>query len=163
MSFFEKILGKVLHPTRHPSPFGGGEAKAKPAAQPQAQPQAKPQGQAQARPQSQPQPQPQQPRAQSQPQTQAQAALRPEPVDVEQVLTQMATQKAEPLNWRESIVDLLKLLDLDSSLAARKELAQELGYQGALNGSAEMNIWLHKQVMRKLAENGGKVPASLQD
>ena len=65
-------------------------------------------------------------------------------------------------NWRQSIVDLMKLLNLDSSLAARKQLAQELGYTGALDGSAEMNIWLHKQVMDKLAEGGGKVPQSLK-
>jgi 3-oxoacyl-ACP reductase-like protein len=66
------------------------------------------------------------------------------------------------LNWRQSIVDLMKALKLDSSLAARKQLAQELGYTGALDGSAEMNIWLHKQVMAKLAEGGGTVPASLK-
>jgi len=83
-------------------------------------------------------------------------------VDVEAVLAKMATENPEKLNWRQSIVDLMKLLDLDSSLNARKELAQELGYTGALNGSAEMNIWLHKQVMVKLAENGGKVPESLR-
>ena len=65
-------------------------------------------------------------------------------------------------NWKQSIVDLMKLLKLDSSLAARKQLAQELGYTGALDGSAEMNIWLHKQVMTKLAEGGGVVPASLK-
>ena len=61
-------------------------------------------------------------------------------------------------NWKQSIVDLMKLLDLDSSLNARKELAKELGYTGALDGSAEMNIWLHKQVMAKLMESGGTVP-----
>jgi hypothetical protein len=83
-------------------------------------------------------------------------------VDVEAVLTKMADDEDEDLNWRQSIVDLMKLLKLDSSLAARKQLAQELGYTGALDGSAEMNIWLHKQVMRKLAENGGKVPDSLK-
>ena len=65
-------------------------------------------------------------------------------------------------NWKQSIVDLMKLLDLDSSLAARKQLAQELGYTGQLNGSAEMNIWLHQQVMTKLAESGGVVPDSLK-
>jgi hypothetical protein len=65
-------------------------------------------------------------------------------------------------NWRQSIVDLMKLLNLDSSLAARKQLAQELGYTGALDGSAEMNIWLHKQVMVKLMESGGVVPDSLK-
>src|SRR5262245_3517641 len=65
-------------------------------------------------------------------------------------------------NWKQSIVDLMKLLDLDSSLNARKQLAQELGYTGALDGSAEMNIWLHKQVMAKLMETGGTVPDSLK-
>lgn len=83
------------------------------------------------------------------------------PVDVEANLTEMA--QGQSLNWRTSIVDLMKLLGIDSSLANRKELAQELGYTGALDGSAEMNIWLHKATMRKLAENGGKVPAELTD
>jgi uncharacterized protein DUF3597 len=83
-------------------------------------------------------------------------------VDVEAVLTKMEDDGDEDLNWRQSIVDLMKLLKLDSSLTARKQLAQELGYTGELTGSAEMNIWLHKQVMRKLAENGGKVPDSLK-
>ena len=82
-------------------------------------------------------------------------------VDVEKVLTEAAAKKKEKLDWRKSIVDLMKVLDLDSSLNARKELAKELGYTGELNGSAEMNIWLHKQVMQKLAANGGKVPAEL--
>jgi hypothetical protein len=68
----------------------------------------------------------------------------------------------ERLEWRKSIVDLMKLLDLDSSLAARKQLAQELKYSGDTNDSATMNIWLHKQVMTKLAENGGKVPNELK-
>jgi hypothetical protein len=85
-----------------------------------------------------------------------------QPVDVEAVVSGFAAKKKEKLDWRHSIVDLMKVLDLDSSLAARKELAQELGYKGELNGSAEMNIWLHKQVMTKLAENGGKVPADLK-
>jgi len=85
-------------------------------------------------------------------------------VDVEQVLTQMAVAKGNPdLNWRSSIVDLMKLIGLDSSLDHRKELATELGYTGAKDGSAEMNIWLHKAVMRELAKNGGKVPANLTD
>ena len=85
-------------------------------------------------------------------------------VDVEQVLTQIAQQKGNPdLNWRTSIVDLMKLIGLDSSLDNRKELATELGYTGDKDGSAEMNIWLHKAVMRELAKNGGKVPANLTD
>ena len=83
-------------------------------------------------------------------------------VDVEQVLTDMQKQSGQQLNWRTSIVDLLKLLNLDSSLQARKDLAAELHYTGDTNDSASMNIWLHKQVMTKLAENGGKVPADLQ-
>ncbi|MES2414607.1 MAG: DUF3597 domain-containing protein [Pseudomonadota bacterium] len=84
-------------------------------------------------------------------------------VDVEAVMNDIASKNPQKLNWRTSIVDLMKLLDLDSSLNARKELATELGYGGAKDGSAEMNIWLHKQVMTKLAENGGKVPAELRD
>lgn len=85
-------------------------------------------------------------------------------VDVEQVLKDIAASKGNPdLNYKTSIVDLMKLLGLDSSLDNRKELATELGYTGATDGSAEMNIWLHKAVMRELARNGGKVPASMTD
>jgi hypothetical protein len=80
---------------------------------------------------------------------------------VEAMIEKLADAQDEDYNWEESIVDLMKLLKLDSSLTARKQLAQELGYTGALNGSAEMNIWLHEQVMTKLAESGGVVPASL--
>jgi len=83
-------------------------------------------------------------------------------VDVEAVLTKLAADSKEKLDWRKSIVDLMKLLKLDSSLTARKELAKELGYTGDTNDSASMNIWLHKQVMAKLAANGGKVPADLR-
>ena len=85
-------------------------------------------------------------------------------IDVEALLTQKLHAKGDPdLNWRTSIVDLMKLLDLDSSLANRSELATELGYTGAKDGSAEMNMWLHREVMRKLAVSGGTVPAELQD
>jgi hypothetical protein len=99
--------------------------------------------------------------AQSQP---APTLEQPQAVDVEQVLISIATSKGNPaLNYRTSIVDLMKLLDMDSSLDNRKELATELGYSGAKDGSAEMNIWLHKEVMRQLAANGGKVPASMLD
>ncbi len=83
-------------------------------------------------------------------------------VDVEAVLTKLASQNKEKLDWRKSIVDLMKLLNLDSSLGARKELAKELHFTGNMEDSAAMNIWLHKQVMIKLAENGGKVPDSLK-
>jgi len=101
------------------------------------------------------------PNATSAPATAPAAAT--EQVDVEAILNQKAQQNAQKLNWRTSIVDLMKLLDLDSSLNARKELAQELHYTGDMNDSASMNIWLHKQVMKKLADNGGKVPADLKD
>ena len=93
------------------------------------------------------------------------AAKTPQPsgaaVDVAAVLDSAVQKSGQTLNWRSSIVDLMKALGLDSSLDNRKELAQELGYTGELNGSAEMNIWLHKQVIQKLKENGGKVPADL--
>jgi hypothetical protein len=82
--------------------------------------------------------------------------------EVRAMIAKVAAESDEDLNWKQSIVDLMKLLKLDSSLNARKQLAQELGYTGALNGSAEMNIWLHQQVMTKLAESGGKVPDSLK-
>jgi len=82
-------------------------------------------------------------------------------IDVIANLEEMAEGKN--LNWRTSIVDLMKLLGMDASLQERKELAEELGYTGELEGSAEMNIWLHKAVMRELAANGGKVPAELLD
>ncbi len=82
--------------------------------------------------------------------------------EVEAYIAKIDDAQDEDLDWQESIVDLMKLLKLDSSLASRKQLAQELGYTGALNGSAEMNIWLHKQVMTKLAEGGGKVPDSFK-
>jgi restriction endonuclease Mrr len=108
--------------------------------------------------------QPQQQPAQQQPAAQAQApAAAQQQVDVEAILNNMQQQSGQQLNWRTSIVDLLKLVGLDSSLQARKELAAELHYSGDTNDSASMNIWLHKQVMKKLAENGGKVPADLKD
>jgi hypothetical protein len=83
-------------------------------------------------------------------------------VDVAKVLDALKEKAAEQLNWRVSIVDLMKLLSLDSSLAARKELAKELHYDGDMTDSAKMNVWLHKQIMTKLAENGGKVPEDLK-
>ena len=95
--------------------------------------------------------------------TAAPAAVHLSEVDVVSILNTKAQQAGQPLNWRTSIVDLLKLLDLDSSLQSRKDLAQELHYSGDTGDSAKMNIWLHRQVMNKLAENGGKVPADLKD
>lgn len=99
----------------------------------------------------------------------AATAATPEPVqtvDVGAILTEMEAKHPEDLDWKRSIVDLMKLVGMDSSYGARKELALELGYSQAdidSKGSAEMNMWLHKQVMAKLAENGGKVPADLLD
>ena len=84
------------------------------------------------------------------------------PVDVDAVLTQMAAKNPERLDWKKSIVDLMKLVGMDASLQARKELATELGYTGDKNDSATMNIWLHKQVMIKLAANGGKLPPEIK-
>ena len=136
MSIFGKIKDAIF----------GHKAEAKPAPTGTAQ---APTGQAPAT-QASPSPQPQ-------PQTQQQ-------VDVGQVLSQIASDKGNPdLNSKTSIVDLMKLLGMDSSLENRKELATELGYTGDKDGSAEMNIWLHKEVMKQLAAHGGKVPASLMD
>jgi hypothetical protein len=85
------------------------------------------------------------------------------PVDVEAVLTAMDEKNPQKLNWRTSIVDLMKLVGMDSTLQERKQLADELGYTGDKSDTAAMNIWLHKQVMAKIAQNGGKVPAELLD
>ena len=84
------------------------------------------------------------------------------PAEVVAMIEKAVGAQGEDLNWRQSIVDLMKALKLDSGLAVRKQLAQELGYTGALDGSAEMNVWLHKQVMAKLAEGGGALPAGLK-
>jgi Domain of unknown function (DUF3597) len=83
-------------------------------------------------------------------------------VDVAPILDKAVAAKGEKLEWRTSIVDLMKALDIDSSLGARKELAKELGYTGDTNDSASMNVWLHKQVMSKLAANGGKLPPEIK-
>jgi len=120
-------------------------------------------GKAKAAPQAQ-----QAPQATPQPgaastQTAQPAPAVPQDVDVDAILADIAAQKGEPSNYKTSIVDLMKLLDLDSSLDNRKELAQELGYTGATDGSAEMNIWLHKQVIAKLEANGGKVSDDLKN
>jgi hypothetical protein len=109
------------------------------------------------------------PSASGTPQTQAagapaaQPAATPPPpvVDVEAVLNDLAKKNSEKLDWRRSIVDLMKLVGMDTSLASRKQLATELHYTGDMNDSASMNVWLHKEVLKKLAENGGKVPKEL--
>ena len=137
MSIFGKIKDAIFGHKASASPAPTGTAQTPPA------------GQAPTT-QASPSPQPT-----SQPQAQ---------VDVGEVLDQIARDKGNPdLNYRTSIVDLLKLLGIDSSLENRKELATELGYTGDKDGTAEMNIWLHKAVMQQLASHGGKVPASLTD
>ena len=85
----------------------------------------------------------------------------PAVVDIAAVMSGLAAKNPEKLDWKRSIVDLMKLVGMDSSLSARKELATELHYTGDMNDSASMNVWLHKEVLRKLAENGGKVPPEL--
>ena len=135
MSIFSKIKDAI---------FGHKSAPA----QPKPQPAPAPTGQGGTQTQTAPQ------------QTQAPA----QQVDVEAVLVQISREKGNPdLNYKTSIVDVMKLLGMDSSLENRKELATELGYKGEKDGSAEMNIWLHNAVMRKLEENGGKVSADLRD
>jgi pyruvate/2-oxoglutarate dehydrogenase complex dihydrolipoamide acyltransferase (E2) component len=143
MSIFGSIMQKIFH---HPA---AKAAPAQPAAQPAPQPQpaAAPAAQASA---------PQTAAAPAQPEAMSQ-------VDVQAVLGVMAQDKGGAGNWQGSIVDLLKLLDLDSSLQARKELADELNVHVAADGSAEENIALHRAVMQKLAENGGIVPDSLRN
>jgi hypothetical protein len=104
------------------------------------------------------------PAADAQPQPQPTAPQpAPEPVDVEAILNGLAAERGGDLNWRTSIVDLMKLVGMESSYAERKELAQELGYTGEYDGSADDNIWLHKRVLQELAKNGGMVPANLLD
>jgi hypothetical protein len=93
----------------------------------------------------------------------ADTAAATQTVDVEQVLAAKAAGTGQDLNWRSSIIDLMKLVGIDSHLDNRKALARELGYAGDLDGSAEMNIWLHKATMRELEKNGGRVPAALLD
>ena len=90
------------------------------------------------------------------------ASLQPQTLDVGAIIDSAVAKKRQKLDWRTSIVDLMKALDVDSSLQARQELARELGYQGDQSESANMNIWLHAQIMKKLAENGGKLPEDLE-
>ncbi|OAE98593.1 hypothetical protein AYJ54_34145 [Bradyrhizobium centrolobii] len=133
MSIFGKIMGAI---------FGGHPASATPA-------DSAPSGSAPAPSGSAP--------------SSAPAAAPAQTVDVAAIVDKAAAaHKGEKLEWRTSIVDLMKALDIDSSLAARKDLAKELGYTGDMNDSASMNVWLHKQVMSKLAANGGKLPPEIK-
>jgi 3-oxoacyl-ACP reductase-like protein len=149
MGIFSSIKNKI---------FGSGEAQAAEAA-----PTAKPTvTQASAAPSAAPAPAAPAPAAPAAPAPTAAPAPQAT-VDVAAVLSGLAAKSGQKLDWKKSIVDLLKLLDIDSSLANRKELASELGYTGDTNDSATMNIWLHKAVMKQLAEHGGKVPDELRD
>ncbi|GEO99917.1 DUF3597 domain-containing protein [Methylobacterium haplocladii] len=139
MSFLGSIVSKILHP------FGGSsDAQAKPADAPASAPAG---GGA----------------AESPASTGGGTTAAPGSIDIEANLAKLAADNPQKLNWKTSIVDLLKLIDLDSSLSARQKLADELHYTGDKNDSATMNVWLHKQVIKKLEENGGKVPADLKD
>jgi 3-oxoacyl-ACP reductase-like protein len=136
MSIFKSILSKIM--PKFSTSAKAGEAPAKPAPEPA-------------------------PTASAAPAAPASAPVNVVAVDVEAVLVEIAAKKGGGGNWRTSIVDLLKLLDLDSSLTARKELAAELNVNAGPHGSAEQNIALIKAVWKALADNGGKVPASLRD
>jgi hypothetical protein len=139
MSIFGKIMSAILGhsasatPAATPSAGGGTAASTKPAAG-----------------------------SSSAPASSAPTAAPAQTVDVASIVDKAAAASGEKLEWRTSIVDLMKALKIDSSLAARKELAKELGYTGDTNDSATMNIWLHKQVMAKLAANGGKLPPEIK-
>jgi hypothetical protein len=89
------------------------------------------------------------------------AEPQPEPVDIAHTLDALADKADQRLDWRHSVVDLMKLLDMDSGLDARRELAEELHWPGDPSAAGAMNVWLHKEIMRRVAENGGKVPAEL--
>jgi hypothetical protein len=132
MSIFGKIMSAIFGSSATAAPAGGGAAAAPSAAGGSSSPAAAP------------------------------AAAPAQTVDVAPILDKAVAAKKEKLEWRTSIVDLMKALDIDSSLSARKELAHELGYTGDTNDSASMNIWLHKQVMAKLAANGGKLPPEIK-
>ena len=132
MSIFGKIMSAIFGSSATAAPAGGGAAAAPTAAGGSSSPAASP------------------------------AAAPAQTVDVAPILDKAVADKKEKLEWRTSIVDLMKALDIDSSLSARKELAHELGYTGDTNDSASMNIWLHKQVMTKLAANGGKLPPDIK-
>jgi hypothetical protein len=135
MSIFGKIMGAIFGSKADAAPAGGGSAGGAAPSASGSPPAAAPSAAPVAPPQS---------------------------VDVAAILDKAVAAKKEKLEWRTSIVDLMKALDIDSSLAARKELAKELGYSGDTNDSASMNVWLHKQVMGKLAANGGKLPPEIK-
>lgn len=136
MSIFGKIMGAIFGSSASAAPAGGTATSAAPAG-----------GSSSASPS---------------PAAVPAGAAPAQSVDVAPILDKAVAAKGEKLEWRTSIVDLMKALGLDSSLAARKELAKELHYTGDTNNTATMNVWLHQQVMAKLAANGGKLPADIK-
>ena len=145
MSILGKIFGRIFpHANAGQTPAGTQTTQATQPGQPGAPAKPATPGQPQAAPQAAP-------------------AATMERVDIEKVLDGMAANNSQKLNWRTSIVDLMKLVGMDSTLQERKELADELGYTGDKNDSAKMNIWLHKEVLKRMEQNGGKVPANLLD
>ena len=152
MSILGKIFGRVF-----PHANAGQATVATPSApQPtNVQAQARPAGQPPVTPQASPQAAPQQ--------SAPAATATMERVDIEKVLDNLAANNQQKLNWRTSIVDLMKLVGMESTLQERKELADELGYSGDKGDTARMNMWLHKEVLRRMEQNGGKVPANLLD
>jgi Domain of unknown function (DUF3597) len=140
MSIFGKIMSAIFGTKADAAPASGGTAASSSSASPASSPAAAPSGGA----------------------SSAASAAPAQSVDVAPILDKAVKAKGEKLEWRTSIVDLMKALDIDSSLAARKELAKELGYTGDTSDSAGMNIWLHKQVMTKFAANGGKLPSDVK-
>jgi Domain of unknown function (DUF3597) len=164
MSVLGDIVSGIFHRSASPAsaaPAGGPSPQSKPTSAQAApagtpSPQSKP-ASAQAASGGTPSPQSKSASAQAAP-----PATPGSPVDVAAIMDKLAAQSKEKLDWRKSIVDLMKLLNLDSGMGARKRLAEELHYTGNLNDSASMNVWLHKQVMIKLAENGGRIPNELR-
>lgn len=154
MSIFGSIMGAIFGK-------GSAQASASPTAAPSA-PAAKGSAQASASPTAAPNAPAAKGSAQASPSPTASSAPAAQTVDIAAIVDKAAAAKGEKLEWRTSIVDLMKALNLDSSLTARKQLAKELNYTGDTNDSATMNVWLHKQVMGKIAANGGKLPADIK-
>ncbi|WP_064709066.1 DUF3597 domain-containing protein [Rhizobium bangladeshense] len=146
MGIFDKIKHAIFGEAKAAEPVAGSAPKIEPA-------------QAPASPSAAPSPAPAASPAQGKPPASPAAAT----VDIVPILDAAAKKSGQKLDWRHSIVDLMKAVGMDASLAERKELAAELGYTGDTNDSAKMNMWLHKALMKRLSENGGKVPADLLD
>ncbi|MBY5567533.1 DUF3597 domain-containing protein [Rhizobium leguminosarum] len=147
MGIFDKIKNAIFGEAKAAEPVAAGAPKTEPAPAPAA-------------PSADPRPAPVAPAPQSKP---VPTATGTATVDIVPILDAAAKKSGQKLDWRRSIVDLMKAVGMDASLTERKELAAELGYTGDINDSAKMNMWLHKALMKRLSENGGKVPADLLD